>query len=77
MTNTAKPVTPKPYRAKSRGRDASLQRRHFELIASIIQGLPAGEKQGVAEHFARHLYRTNASFKLDTFIGACLQVEKI
>jgi radical SAM superfamily enzyme len=65
----------KPHKPKATG--GMLQHRHLELLASIIQGLPGETKQVTAEHFARHLYRTNPGFKLETFIGACLQKEPL
>ncbi len=50
----------------------TMQRRHYELIAEIIRdyGYPLDQKR-CAEHFARHLVRTNSRFNRARFLRAC------
>ena len=55
-----------------------MQRRHFELIASIIATLNPispnanGYKEALIEHFADNLANTNKNFDRARFITACL-----
>lgn len=48
-----------------------LQRRHFELIAATICGLPDDVREVVAKAFARELIGTNANFDSSRFLLAC------
>lgn len=53
-------------------RKASMQKRHFELIANTIRELPdLATRQIVAEHFARNIAHTNGQFKRERFIEWC------
>ena len=52
----------------------TMQRRHFELIASTIKGastVPAEHRATMAEEFADALARTNSNFDRDRFLRAC------
>ena len=47
-----------------------MQRRHFETIAQIINELPEGDKERVAQHFAEKLRNTNPEFNSNRFFIA-------
>lgn len=52
----------------------TMQRRHFEVIASIIKTSEITEKERVklANMFANKLGRYNSKFDADRFVAACL-----
>jgi len=54
-----------------------MQRRHFEFIASVLEGLAPGntemtkeEHKAICEHFAANLEGTNRAFNKDFFMVA-------
>lgn len=54
-------------------KQTTMQRRHFELIASTIDGLDISQddKQKVAKAFVQRLEDTNANFRPVQFYLAC------
>lgn len=58
-------------------RDATLTRRHFELIAATINSLPLAEnahmRRNIAYHFAAVLKDSNKAFDTTLFINAALR----
>lgn len=54
-----------------------MQRRHFELIAEILNNYATGDAaqretvRAIAEAFASRLARENARFDRDRFLRAC------
>lgn len=56
----------------------NLQRRHFEFIASVLEGLAPGntemtkeEHKAICEYFAVNLEDTNKDFNREFFMVAC------
>lgn len=68
-----------------KGNNTSMQRRHYQIIAEVIAELPddrgrlldmrtdrpANVREIVAKHFAKHLDKSNAHFKIERFMEAC------
>lgn len=60
-------------------RDATLTRRHFELIAATINSLPLvldseeRMRRSIAYHFAAVLKGSNKAFSTEAFINAALK----
>lgn len=53
----------------------TMQRRHFELIASVIHSMTGEDFEGlrpvIARRFANELATTNPQFQRDKFLKAC------
>jgi len=57
-----------------------IQRRHLELIASLVALLPSEIRSTVARRFATELAQApsvTARFDSDRFIDACLELRRI
>jgi hypothetical protein len=64
----------KSEESKLKTQEMSMQRRHFEKIASILTSLKRvvdeDEHKKICEHFANDLSGTNANFNRDYFLIA-------
>ena len=63
---------------------ATLQHRHFAVIAGILAGLNGydhavsrGQHQDICEHFADELAKTNPKFDRRRFLAACAAMDYV